>query len=352
MSAFVLVTTGRSHGETSVAPAEVFEKLMLLLLSEGFWPHGDQPLAGRLLEPGDVVLFCLVGESGAEIVGDARVVAPSQPLAPQHLAHVHMYLGHLLPPDPGALTHAVALDEVNIWDEGSSHAEDEALIAEALAAAQDAGQTGALRPVHCLAHEEPTEHAADIEAPAQEETSPERPLPPPHGCDAKPFILANWELVDFGEPLRPVKGNGAGTIETPAGPVDVICEGRDPSDVVAVMWANGEPPDQLLADVRERLAWLRAHVGQEGGSVRGLILTLDGRHDLASLDDDLEVRRLRLWYEPVTVVRPLEPDPLAVATNIAARSIVARAGRVPGQFGPSGDLDFAAKCLRVPRARG
>jgi len=329
MAAFLLVTTGRTDGAMPVTPAEVFEKLMLLLLSEGFWPHAVQDPSGRLLEPGDSVRFCLVGEDGAQVVGDARVAARSTPLTPPHLAHVHMYVGHLLPSEPGALSHAVALAAVNIWDDARPCTEADAPTPDLLAAAH----TGAVLP-------------AGLPEP-METSPPELPASPPHGCEAQAFILANWELVDFGEPLRPVEDTGIGAIATPAGPIDLICEGADSEDVVAVMWANGEPPDELLAAVRERLAWLRRNVGQDGRRVRGLILTLDGRHDdIALADGDLDVRRLRILCEPVRPLKTYEPDPLAIVTNFAAPAIIASESPEP-----SGDLDFAAKCLRVPRTK-
>ena len=362
MSACVLVTTGRPDGDAPVAPAQVFEKLMLLHLSEGFWPHDVQGLRGRLLELDDVVLFCLVGESGVEVVGDAVVAARSVPLTPEHLGRVHMYLGHLLPSEPGPFTHAVALAEVSIWDDVRRCGEEDPPTVDLLAAAETAGYTGAVWPIAAEAYARLTGRPAPegVGAPPPDDLPPEFPPAPPGSCDAKAFVLANWELVDFGAPLRAVEGAGVGAIETPAGTIDMILEGEGTDDVVAVMWADGEPPDEFLAAVRERLAWLRANVGHDSRRIRGLILTLDSRHDLTLAEEDLDVRRLRILCEPVGPALPFVPDPLAIVTNIAAPSILVRGARgngpVPvtpdGAPVPEFPLDFAAKCLRVPRSRG
>ena len=360
MSAFVLVTTGRPDDDAPVAPAQVFEKLMLLHLSEGFWPHDVRGLRGRLLEPDDVVLLCLVGEGGVEVVGDAVVAARSVPLSAEHLGRVHMYLGHVLPGEPGPFTHAVTLAEVSIWDDVRRCGQDDPPTVDVLAAVEAAGHTGAVRPIGTEVYARFAGRSVPegVGAPPPDDLPPEFAPAPAGECGARAFILANWELVDFGAALRPVEGTGVGAIETPAGPIDMILEGEGPDDIVAVMWADGEPPDEFLAAVRERLAWLRANMGHDSRRVRGLILTLDSRHDLTLAEEDLDVRRLRILCEPVRPARPFVPDPLAIVANIAAPSILVRGAREPVPVTPNGapvpelPLDFAAKCLRVPRARG
>jgi hypothetical protein len=371
MGAFLMVTAGRTEAGGRIDAPRVFEKLMLLHLSEGVWPHGPVGTNGHGLAPNDVVLFCLADEGGTQLVGDAVVAVRSTPLTPQRLGQVRTYLGPALPPDPQVFTHSSVLTQFNIWEQPRTCHADEPTGAEVLAALRDARRTGVVRPIG------PPTFEAIVGRPVLD--VPEGPpgetpqAEPAHAASdlrvVREFVRANWALVDFGEPLQPIEGTlGGGPLGTPAGPVDMLCEGADPRDLVAVMWADGEPASELVAAARRRVAWLRNTAADGIGRVRGLILTVDERPELATAEgDEIQVQRLRIRCEPVGRPKVYEPELLDVTGNFAATALSApRTAREPVmesaavgaggnggvRSGPAVDLDFAAKCLRVPRASG
>jgi len=343
MGAFVLVTAGRLESWGWIDASQVFEKLLLLQLSEGYWPHGSDGVEGEGPLPNDVILLCLAAEDGLEIVGDAPVAERSVPLTPARLGQVRMYLGPALPPEPDAFTHGVVLTELSIWDRpwvcrdrgGPAATEIEAAL-------KGRKRTGVLRAISWQAFEtitgrrapEMTHEAASLKLPTQGTASDHRGT-----CGARDFVAANWELVDFGEHLALLDGTERSMdVRTPAGAIDLLCTAGDSGDLVAVMWANGEAPPDLLAAAQARLSWLRER--WPGRRVRGLIVTLGERRDLPlATEDHLEVRRLRIVCEPILPTRPTPPQPGEQAL-----------GAVSPSSRPPTDPDFAAKCLRVPRA--
>jgi len=358
MGAYLLVTAGRRDPGERVEATQVFEKLMLLLLSEGFWPHGACGSDGVALEPADVVLFCLVDGETVQIVGDAAVAAGSSPLGPQRLGQVRMYLGPALPPDPAAFTHSVVLTQMSLLDEPCRCGlESEWAGSEVRAALQGRAATGEVLPVARETFESLVGRAAPEEAFYERAPRPPRtaaPAPASHDHELRDAVFANFGLVDFGERLRPPVRRD---VPTPAGRIDLVCESADGGEIIAVMWANGEPPQEVLAAAHERLAWLRHDLGEERREVRGLVLTLDGSGDMAAGDNgELQVRQVRIRCEPLESPGLSWLDPLEEDRSLAAPAIIARPltdhGRPSVLQGVSAavDLDFAAKCLRVPRS--
>jgi len=348
MGAFVLLTAGGGDPGGQIEATHVFERLMLLLLSEGFWPHGVRG-AERALEPSDVVLFGLVERGETQIVGDAVVGAGSLPLTPQRLGQVRMYLGPMLPGDPSTFTHSVVLTQLNLRGEPWACQADGPFPGQAVATAVGPETaTGAVLPVEAAAYEaitgrgvpeEPVRHREPEALPAEPASAA------PHDHALRDLVLGNPSLVDLGVRLRlPARKD----VPTPAGTIDLLGETEDGREVLAVMWANGDPPADVLAAAHARLAWLREDLAVHGHHVRGLVLALDGSEALAAgSDGELEVRRVRVLCEP------LEPPR---APGFRASPGVARPSEAPPRVaseapGSSVDLDFAAKCLRVPRVR-
>lgn len=369
MGAFVLVTTSEKGSVGPIPASQVFERLMLLLLSEGFWPHRTNEIAGRGLQVGDAVLFCLILNEGPQIVGDAVVASGSVPLTPQRLGQVGMYLGSTTPPDLTAFTHYVVLTQWKILDHprqcvgGVDPAED-ALI-EAL---RPPISTGAVRPLSAEAFQRLTGRIVPEVTPPP---SAEMPASPRPACDMKAFLLANWALVDFGEPLRPLPEVLASENGEPAlGGIDLVCENTRSGDLVAIVWANGDAPAEALARARVQVARLADSPLAAKRKVRGLVLTsgpgakpqstdtlgaqlpIGGDtscHDPSARETDpchVELRRVRVYCEPIAVSPAHRSPPSLVPA--AAEPSQPEGFRSP--FGPSADSNFAAKCLRVPRA--
>jgi len=313
----VLVCSGHAETGEVIAARQTFEKLLLLLLTERFWPHGSDSPGSANLQPGDRVLFCLSTKSAPAIVGDALVAIPSETLSAQRLAETRIYLGPAMPPEPGLLTHAVGLEHVAVWDEPWRPPGDDDPVAFDLAKAL-AGvyRTGSVR---LIARETFERIMAQRPAPPPRSTGPAhsaqqaegrgRPVPAAGGFTE--LLRSLWDEIDLGEPLYPLDGSSVGGApEGPAGRADLVCEAAESGDLVAVSCLHGEPPDRFMAGVRKRLAWLEENSARLGQRVRALVVVVDPRMEVADLDDqDIEVRRLNLALVPIRRGEPGPPQP-------------------------------------------
>lgn len=366
MGAFVLVTAGVNHG-VSITASQVFERLLLLLLSEGFWPYVADDGFGRNLRPGDGILFCLLADEGPLIVGDALVASPAVPVTSDRLGHIALYLGPAVPVQSIAFSHCVVLTQWRIMDEprvcvpGRDPGED-----AVIQAIQPPVGTGAVRPLGAEAFQRLTGRVIpNVELSSE----PEAASPILGVCDVRAFVLANWSLVDFGEPLKPLPWPGT-TEDSTASGIDLVCENPRTKELVAIMWANGDLPAAALAKARACLAQFRKTALAASRTVRGLVLTADpnaathaslgqvgpprvqedqesSRAPAGADQEHVELRRVRVYCEPVRNMglRDWRQSPSPVSTAIPTRT----ESRTPLESSPQ--LEFAAKCLQVPRAR-
>jgi hypothetical protein len=392
MDHYVLICAGQSDAGGSVEARQAFEKLLLLLLTERFWPHGRDGAEPRLPQAGDRVLFCLAANGGPELIGDATVAASSRPLTDQQLAECRLYLGPAMPPGPDALTHAVVLERTRVWERSIIVADDDGPIAFDLARALGGiYRTGGVRAVGeaayewlmsqqrlgSPAHDPPTVPVATVPAPEPPAVRPSpQPREPAHlpassSTDAaRAFLAAYWPLVDFGERLELIEGPVAGrSITTPAGPVDFACLSPDTGDLVALICLNGEPLAQMGQALTQRLAWMREYLAQPGQHVRGMVVLTGATAGVEAIQTaDMQVRQLRVSCPTASSGPASEPAPdtaqmmdewdLPGARPFAARSVApepvaASVSAVLGPLGPARPepvtLDFAAKCHQVAR---
>jgi len=383
MSYHVLICAGESDAGGAIEARQAFEKLLLLFLTERFWPHGVDASCEPRLEAGDEVVFCLATTRGPALIGDAVVASPSSPLTDQQLAECQLYLGPAMPSRRGALTHAVGLERARVWEEPVSVVDDGDPAAFELARTlSGVYRTGAVRTIPEVSYRwaqarqirdgpppatvpaaTPAHHAeAVLPAPPPRSTPAPPPSqsvscpPQPHGADAvRAFLHAYWHLVDFGEPLELMNGSTGGRdIPTPAGPIDFACRSRTSGDLVAVVCVDGEPPSALESSLTHRLAWARQFLAQPGQRVRGMVVVSDPRVRVRDEGDPgVEVRRLQvLCSPPASAHGPLVAPRAALEARDMPGAplfdVVAQApesGAVPR---PSA-LDFATKCLQVPR---
>jgi hypothetical protein len=204
----VLVCSGHAETGEVIAARQTFEKLLLLLLTERFWPHCSDSPGSANLQPGDRVLFCLATKSAPAIVGDALVATPSEPLSAQRLAETRIYLGPAMPPEPGLLTHAVGLEHIAVWDEPWRPPGDDDPVAFDLAKAL-AGvyRTGSVRLIaretfEQIMSQRPASPPRSTEAAhsAQKAEGSARPMLGAGGGFAD-LLRSLWDQVDLGEPL-------------------------------------------------------------------------------------------------------------------------------------------------------
>jgi hypothetical protein len=314
MSCYALVCAGQSDAGGAMEARQVFEKLLLLLLTERFWPHGQDALDPASLAAGDRVLFCLATPHGPELIGDAVAASASAPLTEPELAECRLYLGPAMAPGPATLTHAVTLETITVWDEPFVATDGDGAAAFELARAL-AGlyQTGSVRRVSETAHQwaiarrdgvAPAPVVSDpAPPPAWPSPAPPAPVAPSFAGPARPaeagsvrqLLAAHWDLVDFGERLERVDGTGRSSgIATPVGSIDFACQSAT-GDLVAVICANGEPPEQLASSVAHRLAWARQYLAHPGQSVRGMLVLTDPRARwTVPAPPGVDVRRLQL----------------------------------------------------------
>ncbi len=395
MRYYVLVCAGHAETGEVIAARQTFEKLLLLLLTERFWPHGSDSGAVSDLQPGDRVLFCLATKSAPSIVGDALVASPSTALTAQQLAEIRIYLGPAMPPEPGILTHAVGLEHVVIWDEPWRPPGDDDPVAFDLAKAL-AGvyRTGSVRP---LAREtfgqilEQKRVTAPVPADgfsAAAATSPESGQPaisrPPRIQD---LLRSWWDLIDLGEPMHLLDGSSIPDADAGDDPVDLVCEAGHSGDLVAVACVESGDPAKLIPAFKRRLAWLRENGARLGQRVRGLLLVLDPRIEVDLREEpDIEVWRLSLTLAPVRGETPQpvvqEEAPDTQAETVGAESPppepappadepvteeppaeappqepppvrkVPATPPAPSPVGTGSAADFAQRCMNVPLSRG
>jgi len=398
MSHHVLISAGHSDAGGTIEARQAFEKLLLLLLTERFWPHGVDESDGPRLEAGDQVLFCLATSRGPELIGDAVVATRSTPLTDQQLAECQLYLGPALPPGRGALTHVATLERARVWEEPVSVVDDGDPAAFELARTLGGVyRTGAVRTIPEVSYRwalsrqlrsDPPPAVVPPRVPAGPADAPWAAPPPrstpaappsqgvphppvPEGGDAvRAFLRAYWQLVDFGEPLELMNGSTGGQdIPTPAGPIDFVCRSRTSGDLVAVVCLDGEPPSAVKSTLTHRLAWARQFLAQPGQRVRGMVVVSDPRVQVGDgVDPGVEVRRLQVVCSPDAgapaplVTPPAEAEewdmpgarpfdaPLKAREAVAAPTSVPALSKLPtgGTPKPSA-TDFATKCLQVPR---
>ncbi len=395
MACYVLVCAGQSDADGSVEARQVFEKLLLLLLTERFWPHGQDGREPQLLHAGDRVLFCLASSRGPELIGDATASSPSAPLAERQLAECRLYLGPAMPPGPGALTHAVVLERARVWEQSLTVTDDDSPAAFDLARTLGGlYRPGAVRPISdesyqwVMSRQEPLDRPAPLLAQPAEPPAPRPPIarvaptPPPRppaqpqGAEAtRAFLAAYWRHVDFGERLEPLIGDSGGrSITTPAGPIDLACRSADTGDLLALLCIDGEPVEEVRSSVAERLTWARENLAEDGQRVRGvLILTGSGPDAKDLVGPGVEVRRLQIaCAAPADLPGPApvpEPDaaedwdlpgsrPFAGVPSERPPTMPVPAPPEALATVPSGPasprtrpvaLDFATKCRQVPR---
>lgn len=314
---YALVTAGHAHATGSLEAQQAFEKLLLMLLTEGVWAHGSHPSDSGGLTPGDQVLFCLATSRGPEVIGTAVVVAPSRPITVDKLAEARVYLGAAMPPEPDALTHVVGLEQFDIWDSPyEPSGEDDPAVYELGRSLGGVYRTGAVREVSAELYARVTgQPVPEPVAPPIPEVVP-TVAPPPAEPTLSPvgpamtLLLENWEAVDFGERLELL--NGAATGErtvTPEGPIDALCEAPESGDMVAMLWTDGEDIEALPETLAKRLSWLQEYKARPGQHVRGMLLTLNGGLDGVTLSGtDAEVRKLRLVAAPDGQAPPPVPE--------------------------------------------
>ncbi len=368
---FALVVAGQASAGAVVQASESFEKLLLLLLTEGIWPHGLDN--GIELAAGDEVVFALITPEGPRVQGCAIATSPSEPMLPEHVEAARLYLGTSMPTDLRAMTHSAELEEFQVWDDPWEPASpDDATVGELAQALDSAFTTGLVRklPPQTFGKLVGREIAADPEpVPIPDPISEPEPIIPPTVAVAPPpaepptpaaptvagLLVQNWNLVDFGEPLALLNGaaNGDRT-DTPAGPIDALCEASDTGDMVAMIWADGEAPDELARSVPKRLAWLREYRARPGQRVRGILVTGNGSLDGSALNGaDVDVRRLRILCTSPDEPAVPEAVPVAAAPEpekpVAKPARELRRGAVPPAL--PDEMDFAKRCIDAVQSR-
>jgi hypothetical protein len=360
MAAHLLVTTWVGDADRQTNAAAAFERLLLLLLTEGFWPHarGNSPFC---LAPNDVLLFALADYGSVSLVGDATVVAASTSLTEQRVSQVRAYLGDTVRAGADALAYAVVLSQVNIWPEPKACRPDgppaEAAVCEALDGARHTGAVCALADgvFELLTGAPPPETVSPPDRPGEAAWACQEGPPPAEYGTVPNLLRQYWSVMDFGERLVPVNGSRGGLpTATPAGPIDLVCEAHPSGDLVAVIWADGQPPSAVMGAAAERLRWLRETHARAGQRVRAMVVAIGAEPvALAVPDPSIEVRNLRLVCEPASHPPAAEPRRFTGVLGFSPFSRPLRRPTSPQSESPAPkrDLDFAARCLRVPRSR-
>jgi hypothetical protein len=380
----VLVCSGHAETGEVIAARQTFEKLLLLLLTEGFWPHASDTGSSSDLQPGDRVLFCLATKSAPAVVGDALVADPSTPLTAQQLAEIRIYLGPAMPLEAGILTHAVGLDHLAIWDEPWRPPGDDDPVAFDLAKAL-AGvyRTGSVRPI---ARETCEQILAQrrLEVPLQAAPATPDALARGSGPGGEPVMLrellrSSWDMLDFGEPLHVLNGSSVSQAANPADPLDLVCEGGSSGDLVAVACVGRQDPARLIPAFRRRLTWLRENAARLGQRVRGLLLVLDPHAGLdVRAEPDIEIWHLNLSITPVdrqspqpvlreetpnirdeavvpppTPAQPATPEAVSDQAGATPAPVAEAAPAVPALTADAAQspADFAQRCMSVPLSR-